>query len=225
MDDKPRMATVVCATPTLSVYSLSKAFFVTTIKPLKEPQQLIRRRRSSEDTRDASQLSTIAQARAARPAPPAPLRPAACCAASPPDQLACAPLSPARPCARLAPPPTRRCCPPPRPLAAAAAQVGKGAYGLVFLVEHDGTKDKYALKAQKKIASRRDNMFQERNLMADMIPHPCVCCMFNTYQVRRCPRRDLRSPVPPLGHALRRAAAAHAAARTAAQAPSDAHAR
>mmetsp|Transcript_15234 Transcript_15234/g.37159 ORF Transcript_15234/g.37159 Transcript_15234/m.37159 type:complete len:746 (+) Transcript_15234:95-2332(+) len=120
MDDKPRMATVLAHTA-LVVYSLSKSFFVTTIKPLKEPQQLIRRRRSSEDTRDASSLSTI-------------------------------------------------------------AQVGKGAYGLVFLVEHDQTKDKYALKAQKKIQSRRDNMFQERNLMADMMPHPNVCCMFNTYQ-------------------------------------------
>jgi len=120
MDDKPRMATVIASTE-LSVYSLSKSFFVTTIKPLKEPQQLIRRRRSSEDTRDASALTTI-------------------------------------------------------------AQVGKGAYGLVFLVEHDQTHDKYALKAQKKIASRRDNMFQERNLMADMMPHPNVCCMFNTYQ-------------------------------------------
>lgn len=120
MDDKPRMATVVAST-NLVVGTLSKSFFVTTIKPLPQPQQLIRRRRSSEDTRDASSLTTI-------------------------------------------------------------AQVGKGAYGLVFLVEHDQTREKFALKAQKKIASRRDNMFQERNLMADMMPHPCVCCMFNTYQ-------------------------------------------
>jgi len=121
MDEKPRMASVMASSATLSVYSLSKSFFVTTIKPLKQAEQLIRRRRSSEDTRDASQLSTI-------------------------------------------------------------AQVGKGAYGLVFLVEHDTSKERYALKAQKKIASRRENMFQERNLMADMVPHPNVCCMFNTYQ-------------------------------------------